>query len=427
MIKRPFFGFATPRIEYQPLPGHLTTPESLETPDSVTLLIPCAAGDIGSDRTKIGDQVKTGQKLAPTFDPNIYGIATVSGTISAIERFPGEAGQEYTAVTIAASKTESMDDTFESICESPTLENAMGFLKCLPGAPSFEPFLDEDKPIHTIIISGADPDLLVVSARYTLSACMSDIQTGIKYLKTITGVEKVIIASPRDAVQGHGEIGAEVVAMDSTYPSGFPKLIAQKILGEEIPNGTGFQDLGVCFFTAEAVAAIGRAFTEKKLPLSKTITFIDKQGNRSLISAKIGTPIADVFKMSHVTLEKKDRIILGGPMTGHSVFSAQYPVQPTTDAILLQDSQDISLVSDTPCINCGDCVRTCPARIQVNLLVRFLEAGLYQEAEDEYDLSACLECGICSYVCVSRIPIFQYIKLAKYELGRMTTEETTDE
>jgi len=230
-----------------------------------------------------------------------------------------------------------------------------------------------------------------------------------------------------DAVQGHGEIGASVVAMDANYPSGFPKLIAQKVLGEEIPNGTSFQDLGICFFTAEAVAAIGRAFTDRKLHLSKTITFIDKQGNRSLMSAKIGTPIADILKTRHVTLEKKDRIIIGGPMTGHSVFSAQYPVQPTTEAVLLQDSQDISMVSDTPCINCGDCVRTCPARIQVNLLVRFLEAGLYQEADDDYDLSACLECGICSYICVSRIPIFQYIKLAKYELGRMTTEETTDE
>ena len=95
--------------------------------------------------------------------------------------------------------------------------------------------------------------------------------------------------------------------------------------------------------------------------------------------------------------------------------------------VLLQDREDISLVSDYPCINCGDCVRTCPARIQVNLLVRFLEAGLYEEAAQEYDLNACLECGICSYVCVSRIPIFQYIRLAKHELGRMTTEETTDE
>ena len=69
----------------------------------------------------------------------------------------------------------------------------------------------------------------------------------------------------------------------------------------------------------------------------------------------------------------------------------------------------------------------CPARIQVNLLVRFLEAGLYEEAARSYDLASCLECGLCSYVCVSKIPIFQYIRLAKYELERMAMEEMATE
>jgi len=64
--------------------------------------------------------------------------------------------------------------------------------------------------------------------------------------------------------------------------------------------------------------------------------------------------------------------------------------------------------------------------MQVNMLVRFLEANQYEEAADNYDLYSCIECGLCSYVCVSKIPIFQYIKLAKYELERAKTLETTD-
>jgi electron transport complex protein RnfC len=67
------------------------------------------------------------------------------------------------------------------------------------------------------------------------------------------------------------------------------------------------------------------------------------------------------------------------------------------------------------------------------MLVRFLEAGQYEEAADSYDLYSCIECGLCSFVCVSKIPIFQYIRLAKYELERaeaseaMDTMETTEE
>jgi len=55
------------------------------------------------------------------------------------------------------------------------------------------------------------------------------------------------------------------------------------------------------------------------------------------------------------------------------------------------------------------------------LLVRFLEAGQYEEAADQYDLYSCIECGLCSYVCVSGMPIFQYIRSAKYELDRANT------
>ena len=116
----------------------------------------------------------------------------------------------------------------------------------------------------------------------------------------------------------------------------------------------------------------------------------------------------------------------GGPMTGSAVYALEHPVQPDTDSIIVVDRDKAAYVSDYPCINCGDCIRTCPAKIQVNMLVRFLEANQYEEAADNYDLHSCIECGLCSYVCVSRIPIFQYIKLAKYELERAKTSEVAN-
>ena len=110
-------------------------------------------------------------------------------------------------------------------------------------------------------------------------------------------------------------------------------------------------------------------------------------------------------------------------MTGSSIYSVDLPVQADTDAIMVQDKDRIDLVSDYPCINCGECVRACPANIPVNMLVRFLEAGQYEDAAYQYDLYSCIECGLCSFVCVSKMPIFHYIKLAKYELDRIRTVE----
>jgi electron transport complex protein RnfC len=64
--------------------------------------------------------------------------------------------------------------------------------------------------------------------------------------------------------------------------------------------------------------------------------------------------------------------------------------------------------------------------VPVNLLIRYLEAGLYQEAADSYDLFSCIECGLCSYVCTAKIPIFQYIRLGKHELMKMESDIKTE-
>jgi len=146
-----------------------------------------------------------------------------------------------------------------------------------------------------------------------------------------------------------------------------------------------------------------------------------------VIAARIGTPVLDVCTAFGIQLNENDRIVFGGPMTGTAVYSPDYPIQADTDAVIVQDSEQIVLGSDTPCINCGDCIRICPSKIPVNMLVRFLEAGQYEEAADQYDLLSCIECGLCSFVCVSKIPIFQFVRLAKYELERMKIAEAANE
>ena len=178
---------------------------------------------------------------------------------------------------------------------------------------------------------------------------------------------------------------------------------------------------------AEAVAAIGKAYTNGRIPVNKILTLVTKDGNQRLIETVIGTPIRDILNRYSVSINEEDRIIFGGPMAGSAVYSLDHPVLPDTNGIVVIDRSDAAYASDYPCINCGECVRACPAQIQVHMLVRFLEAGQYEEAADNYDLFSCIECGLCSFVCVSKIPIFQYIKLAKYELDRVESAEESEE
>lgn len=426
MTNKLLAGFTKPRIEYLPLKGKLPEPEDISRPQKATLLLNDSLEAREAVLLKPGDAVRTGQKLALSADSADYVISSVTGTISALEPHIGNFGWTGTAVTIDVAEEEAMDETFAEAAGEPSLDTALRFLAGIPGAPRLSLFSNPDKPIHTILISAVDKDMLVTTQQFILQTGIEKLAAGIRILKQISGIEQVVLVVPVNVMTGYGHIGADVRAAGAEYPSGFPHMIMKEVMGQVVPEGKSCEDLGVAFFSAEAAASIGTAFEEGRIPETKLITLINKSGDRKLISARIGTPIRQIFKAANISPGDRDRIIFGGPMTGLALYSEDLPVQADTDALMIQDKSDLPAISDYPCINCGQCIRSCPVNIPVNMLVRFLEAGQYEAAADEYDLYACIECGLCSYVCVSRIPIFQYIKLAKYEIGRALTVEAAN-
>jgi electron transport complex protein RnfC len=426
MLKKSFVGLFIPQFEYQLLPTRLPEPEKVTASKTVTLYHPKKYDQKTPSSFRVGDTVKTGQKISLYADDPAYVIASAGGTISAISPHTGDFGKAYSAVAIDIDKNETLDDQFAAQCQSPTLANTLDYLACTPGNPPLAMLAASENPVKTIVITGVDSDLLVGTRQYITKTRLADLKGGIKILKQISGVERVILVTARDTLQGFGHIGADGKSIDTIYPAALPQMIMKNVLGEIVPAGKSCEDLGVCFMSVEAVVSIGSAYESGQIPVRKILTLITKQENQRIIETTIGTPIRDILSAYDVTINEADRIIFGGPMRGSAVYSLDQPVLPDTDAILVLDRAKAAYTSDYPCINCGNCVRACPAQIAVNMLVRLLEAGHYQESADSYDLYSCIECGLCSYVCVSKIPIFQYIRLAKYELNRAKPAEATD-
>lgn len=423
MIKRSFLGLTKPRLITELLPDTLPECKEISMPKTVTLLLDYSMDQKETFFLKERDKVKTGQKLFPFKDSDAYVISSVTGTITSISSYKGDFGNTYTAISIATDEVEEIDNEFEKYCKEPNIDVAKQFLACLPGNPSINLFSDNDKKINTIVVYGIDSDLLITTRQYVVKSDIEAIKSGIQLLKKVTGIDNIIMVVHHKQVQAYGDTDIEIKVVDSDYPSTIPHLIMKNILGQVVPEGKSCEDMGVCFLSAESVAAIGHAFNQGKIPVTKNLTLVKKDGSQTMVSTRIGTPISEICTAFGVTLNEKDRIIAGGPMTGSAVYSEDYPIRPDTDAIIVQNRDSITKVIDNQCINCGECIRICPAKVPVNMLIRFLQAGHYETAAEQYDLFSCMECGFCSFVCIARIPIFQYIRLAKHELSRIEATE----
>ena len=106
MLKKYFFGWSVPRIEYEVLPAQVPEPDQIAASNAVTLLHPKSNQQNLPPLYRVGDMVNTGQKISLFADDPGYVIATATGRITSISPFTGHYGKSYLAITIKIAEDE---------------------------------------------------------------------------------------------------------------------------------------------------------------------------------------------------------------------------------------------------------------------------------------------------------------------------------
>ncbi len=422
MIKRSFFTLTQPKLSYDSIEQNPKEPKSIPIPSNLTLLLKEALDNTQKALIQKGDSVEKGQKLCLYDDSTEYVVSPVAGTINAIDVYTNDFGNSSTYIIIKNVQSQTTESKSKTYDLKNDIASADACLRTLPGAPPLKMLANSEIKIDTIVITCADADLLSTTNQYVALSNMEEIKAGAQILKKVTGANKLCITIPQDLnIQG-GFDSLQVFKTATTYPSNLPAMILKNHLGMVLPAGKTPEDMGVCFISAEAAVAMAQAYETKSASFEKVVTVIGKQGTRYRVKATIGTPLQKILDPFSIHINDQDRIVIGGPMKGISTYTPFHPVEPDMDTVIIQDSDNIPEICDTACVNCGKCVRICPANVPTNILVRYLAADQYEEAADKCDLESCIECGLCAYVCTAKIPIYQYIRLGKHELNKLRAE-----
>ena len=293
-----------------------------------------------------------------------------------------------------------------------------------------------DKKIDCVIANAAECEPYLTIDSRTLVEETEKIVDGLAISLHLTGAKRAVIAVEdnkayavehiKEVIAKSGKSDITVQLLKTKYPQGGEKMIVKAVLGREIPSGKLPADAGCVIQNVGTLIAMSDAFRLGKPLIERSLTISGgccetAKNLRVPVGTLIGDLIPEVIKLKPGV----KKIISGGPMMGFSMMNAQFPVQKNTSGVLFLSEKEVSLLAETPCIGCGNCVNACPCRLAPVLIMRSVKAGDLKAAV-KYGLMDCNECGSCAYVCPAKVRLVQYFRLGKMKNREIMAKKAAD-
>ncbi len=407
--------------------------EDLPAPETLIFPVSQHIGAPAEPVVTVGEQVAVGQLIAQaTGFVSAHVHSSVSGVVKAIAPMLHPNGTKVMSIVI---ENDFKDTLFEhaknrkleqvAADEIPTITRNAGIVGM--GGATFPTHVKlsppKDKRIRTIIINGAECEPYLTSDHRVMLEEPEIIVFGAHCMMKALTVREAFIAieeNKPDAIETISSLlinadikDIKIAVLKTKYPQGAEKQLINAITKKEVPPGGLPADIGVIVDNIDTCAAIGRA-VKTGLPLTTRVVTVGGGAiaNHRNFRVRIGTPIAKLIEAVGGYKETPGKVILGGPMMGTSLFSAEVPVIKGTGAVLALSKQETYISKPSPCLRCGECVTICPMRLEPLLLNAYALNEDLDECE-RLNIMDCVECGSCTYICPGRRNPVQSIRVAK--------------
>lgn len=420
--------------------------ETVPVPKMVSIPISQHIGAPAVPVVEPRDKVKVGHIIAKSegfISSNIH--ASVSGTVTKIERVLDSSGYKRDAVIIRTSDDEweesidlspdiisEINGTQQEIVEKIATAGIVG----LGGAtfPSHVKLtVPKGRKADCLILNGAECEPYLTADHQLMLEHAEEILVGGKILMKALNVDNAIIGienNKPDAIAAFKKLKDKypeiiVQPLKVQYPQGGEKQLIKAALDREVPSGGLPIDVGVVVHNVGTAFAVYEAVQKNKPLIERIITVTGKSVQKpSNFKVRIGTPLADIVEAAGGLPEDAGKIIAGGPMMGKALNSLDIPMAKGTSGILILQKEEATRKLQQACIRCGKCVEVCPMGLEPYLLMSECERELFARAEAD-KIMDCIECGSCSYICPSNRPLLDYIRLGKKTVASMIKEKAS--
>ena len=375
-----------------------------------------------------GERVLRGQLLAePVNHQDAPVHAPTSGTIRAIEPRPEmhPANQPVPHLILASDGKDESVPPLTALDPATTDADALRerIASCgivgLGGA-GFPTARKLGHPANTLVINAAECEPYITCDDLQIRENAADIIHGAQIAAKILGAEHIhfgieddkpqAIAALERAAADINDPRIQISSVPTRYPSGNARQLFELLLGVRVPADQHASDYGLICHNSGTMKAVYDAVIRGE-PLTERYTTISGEGvnQPQVLRIRTGAPVRDLIAQAGG--EKGDnRYIIGGPMMGYQIISADTPLQKTGNSLLLLPA--IAPAEESPCIRCSRCADACPMELLPQQLLWYSQSDEHKRLK-QYRLYDCIECGICAAVCPSAIPLVQYYRHSK--------------
>lgn len=383
---------------------------------------------------KKGDYIKAGQVLGNSEAFVSVPIhSSVSGIVVSVNERIISGSKSVVCVEI---KPDGLQEVSEDV-KPPVVNSKESFLKAIRdsgltglGGAGFPTHVKLNPPknakIDTLIINAAECEPYITSDYRVCMESLGNILEGINHVLKWTGISRALIGIEDNKPEAIKKLKKAVEPIDgitahslkSRYPQGAEKMLIKTLTGREVPPGKLPSEVGCLVMNVASVAFVAE-YLKTGMPLIKKRVTVDGSSVKTPqnVEVLIGTPVGEVFNFSGGFISDPVKLIMGGPMMGVSLYSADIPIMKYTNALLALNEKDGKIPEENVCIRCGCCVNVCPMNLLPFEIDRVVKANLYEDLEKN-NVIDCIECGACAYACPSKRLLTQSIRLGKDVLKR---------